>query len=68
MPGVATRIKKYNFEKKRFEFFLGLYVTPQVPMGSLKNVDPFRLAVWPAIANIQTYIHTYMSEELYYRL
>ena len=49
--------KNSNFEEKN-DFF-SLYYNPLV---SLENFNTFDPAVWPAIANI----FTYMSEDLYY--
>ena len=43
--------KKFDFWKKKIEIYLA-YVTPGVLKSSLKNLSPFGIAVWPAMANI----------------
>ena len=57
-------VKKNRFLKEKKSHFLSL-CCPGILKGSLKNVCQFGPAVWPAIANINKNIYTYMSEELY---
>ena len=55
------------FEEKNLIF--SAYVTPRVPMDSLKIFQPMiGPAVWLAIANTCSYkyIYVYISKELYY--
>ena len=40
MPSVVHEIKTSNFERKKFQFkFFLAYLTPEIPMRSLKNVS-----------------------------
>ena len=62
-PGVARGIKKSNFKrkifrilkKKKIKFSLVYMLPPWVPMGFFKKFRSFGSAVWPAIANMNTY-------------
>ena len=59
--GISFWINFFFFFKCRI--FLA-YVTPEIPLGSLKKFSTFGPSIWPAIADI--YIYIYMSEELSY--